>query len=176
MTANRDALASLGTTVHGIESAIDSAVTLISGLVNRLASALMGNDLAGDITDLRNELDAAKERLATAVAANTLAEDDSDTVSTDPSVGGSDDGSAGTDSETASDSSSSETTGESEATDTSADEAQPADETEAVADGEEVSGDTESLPTGDDVVEANSDEAGAGDGVTLGVEGDDDNA
>lgn len=75
-----DAVESLRNEVSETASAIDSAILLIAGLVNRLGEALMGDSLAEDIEELRNELDGAQNKLATAVAENTAAAEDSDTV------------------------------------------------------------------------------------------------
>ncbi len=64
-------------------SAVDSAVVFMNGLANRLREALLDGDdgaLATQISELADQLDANSNRLASAIAANTLAEDDSDVV------------------------------------------------------------------------------------------------
>ena len=66
--------------VSQIESAIDSAVVFIGGLAFRLREALMGGNLNQDIQQLADELDAAQNKLATAIAENTVAAEDSDTT------------------------------------------------------------------------------------------------
>jgi hypothetical protein len=58
------------------ESAIDSAITLINGLSAALRDALVSGDTAA-IAELADRLDASGTKLATAVAANTAADDDS---------------------------------------------------------------------------------------------------
>lgn len=59
------------------ESAIESAITLINGLSAALRTALTAGDTAA-IAELADRLDASGTKLATAVAANTAADDDSD--------------------------------------------------------------------------------------------------
>lgn len=74
----QDALEELRGEVSETGSAIDSAIVFINGLVNRLGEALMSDDLESQIQDLRDELDAQQAKLATAVAENTAAAEDSD--------------------------------------------------------------------------------------------------
>lgn len=57
--------------VHETEGVIDSAITLITGLAQRLRDALTGEDLNAEVQALANELDAKSDALAAAVAANT---------------------------------------------------------------------------------------------------------
>jgi hypothetical protein len=87
MSAIREGMERLRAEVREIESATDSALTFISGLANRLREALMGNSnddddttLAAEISALADELNAQGERLAAAITANTLADDDSDSI------------------------------------------------------------------------------------------------
>lgn len=76
--AMAESVARLQEEVAENQSAIDSAITLINGLVNRLREALMAEDSLDQVSALADELDAGNQRLAAAVAANTLAENDSE--------------------------------------------------------------------------------------------------
>lgn len=73
-----NALENLRQEVEETQSAIDSAIVFIAGLANRLREALMGDTTSEDISELADELDAAQTKLATAIAANTNADEDSD--------------------------------------------------------------------------------------------------
>ncbi len=70
--------------VQESQSAVDSAILLVNGLANRLREALIADDddsdIASQISELADQLDNNSSRLAAAVAANTLAENDSDEV------------------------------------------------------------------------------------------------
>lgn len=59
-------------------SVIDSSIVLISGLANRLREALLSESALEEVQALADELDANNQRLAAAVAANTLGENDSE--------------------------------------------------------------------------------------------------
>lgn len=59
-------------------SVIDSTILLINGLANRLREALMSTAALEEVNAIADELDANNTRLAAAVAANTLSENDSD--------------------------------------------------------------------------------------------------
>ena len=62
------------------QSVIDSAVLMLSGLALRLRDALMQEDIRSEIEDLAHDLDDSTNRLATAIAENTAAAEDSDEV------------------------------------------------------------------------------------------------
>lgn len=74
------ALEALRGEVTETRSAVDAAVILLNGLSNRLKEALMRPDVSAAIRELRDELDGANKKLATAVAENTGAAEDSDDV------------------------------------------------------------------------------------------------
>ena len=75
------ALARLQNEITDLESAVDSAVVLINGISAQLREALMGDgDLAERISGIADALDMQGTKLATAVAENTDAAEDSDEV------------------------------------------------------------------------------------------------
>ena len=59
-------------------SVVDSAIVALSGLANRLREALLAEDSLEQVSALADELDANSQRLAVAIAANTLSENDSE--------------------------------------------------------------------------------------------------
>jgi hypothetical protein len=69
--------------VRDIASTVDSSIVFIDGLVQRLRDALTGGNTDADVAGLADELEAAKLKLATAIAANTASEDDSDSEEPD---------------------------------------------------------------------------------------------
>lgn len=71
------ALEHLRQEVREVASTVDSAIVFIDGVVERLRAALTGGDTESDVEALADELEAAKLKLASAVAANTASEDDS---------------------------------------------------------------------------------------------------
>jgi hypothetical protein len=77
---NREALDALKADVAANHSAVESAITLINGLVNRLTDALAradGEDLVTEIQSIRDDLTESSVELGNSVAQNTASEGDS---------------------------------------------------------------------------------------------------
>lgn len=72
------ALEHLRQEVREVASTVDSAIAFIDGIVERLRDALTSGDTESDVEQLADDLEAAKLKLASAVAANTASEDDSE--------------------------------------------------------------------------------------------------
>src|SRR5574338_504984 len=123
-----DALERLRTEVAENSSAVESALTLINGLSFRLREALMSEDMESEISALADELDANNVKLATGVAENTAAAEDSDSFYDPTPVG--------------------EGFEESEAPVSDTEDPGAGVDEEVEADEEQVTGDTESLPSG----------------------------
>jgi hypothetical protein len=95
---NREALDALKADVAANHSAVESAIVLINGLVNRLTDALAsasGDDLVAEIQGIRDDLTESSVELGNSVAQNTASEGDSTSFPPQPATG---DGSSSVDS------------------------------------------------------------------------------
>lgn len=60
--------------VASVTTVIDSAVALIGGLAGHLQAAIASEDVAGEVQAIVADLEASRNSLANAVAANTIAD------------------------------------------------------------------------------------------------------